>query len=62
MINAFNIMNTENRKWVLWLRGSSKVGSGKITGQSSAMAIPSSPVEVSLKSKPALQREMEFPK
>jgi hypothetical protein len=62
MLDAFNIMNTESRKWILWLRGTAKVGSGRASLQSTAMVIPSSPVEISLKSKPALQHEMAFPK
>ena len=63
LIDALNIMNNQDRKWSLWLRGTAKVGwRGKGKGESTAMVFSSAPVEVSLKSKPLLPDQIPFPK
>ena len=63
MIEAFNIMNDQDRKWLLRLSGTAKVGwRGKGKGESTAMIFSSSPVEVVLKSKPTLPEQIPFPK
>jgi hypothetical protein len=63
MIDALNIMDNQDRKWSLWLRGTAKVGwGGKGKGESTAMVFSSSPVEVVLKSKPTLPEQIPFPK
>jgi hypothetical protein len=63
LIEAFNIMDDQNRKWFLRLSGTAKVGwRGKGKGESTAMIFSSSPVEVVLKSKPTLPEQLPFPK
>jgi len=63
LIDALNIMNNQDRKWSLWLRGTAKVGwRGRGKGESIAMVFSSAPVEVSLKSKPTLPEQLPFPK
>jgi hypothetical protein len=62
MIEAFNIMNNQNRKWSLWIRGTAKVG---WRGKSKSETVPmifTSPVEVVLKSKPTLPPYITFPR
>jgi hypothetical protein len=62
MITAFHIMNDQDRRWLLWLRGTAKVGTGDVKGDSTAMVFSSTPVEVNLKSKPAMPQQLLFPK
>jgi hypothetical protein len=61
MITAFNIMNDGNRRWLLWLKGTAKVGTGDEKGTTAAMVVSSTPVEVSLKSRPAMPKQLNFP-
>ncbi len=63
MIDAFNIMNNQDRKWSLLLRGTAKVGwQNKGSGESTSMVFSSSPVEIRLQSKPRLPEQIPFPK
>ena len=63
MLQAFNMMNSQDRKWLLSLRGTAKVGwRSKGKGDSSAMVFSSAPVEIALNSKPTMPEQIPFPK
>jgi hypothetical protein len=63
LIDAFNIMNSQDRRWSLLLRGTAKVGwQNKGSGESTAMVFSSSPVEIRLQSRPRLPEQIPFPR
>lgn len=62
LIDAFNVMNNQNRSWSLWIRGTSKVGQGLKGRSDTTQIVFTGPVEVVLKSKPTLPPYITFPK
>ena len=61
MIDAFNAMNEQDRRWQMKISGTAKVGwSGKDKGETSSMIFSSAPVEFELKSKPTFPQEIIF--